>query len=105
MNTNKSACLNIFSGVINYGRGKHLIEEDLVHALESKNLRGALLDVFQEEPLTESNPLWTTPNVIVTPHIASDASVSGIIEQVADNVLRYYKQEPLQNQYDPAKGY
>jgi glyoxylate/hydroxypyruvate reductase A len=57
--------------VINAARGAHLIETDLLAALDSGHLAGAALDVFQEEPLPEASPLWTHPKVTITPHIAA----------------------------------
>ena len=57
--------------VINVARGQHLVEADLVEALDSGHLGGATLDVFREEPLPPGNPLWDHPKVLVTPHVAS----------------------------------
>ena len=59
------------AAVINLARGGHLIESDLVAALDSGHLSGASLDVFQDEPLPARSPLWTHPEVTVTPHVAS----------------------------------
>ena len=56
---------------INTARGGHVVEPDLIAALESGHLSGAYLDVCQTEPLPESDPLWDTPNLLITPH-ASD---------------------------------
>lgn len=91
--------------VINCGRGGHLIRDDLIDAVSSGQLRGALLDVFEEEPLPESDPLWETQGVIVTPHVASDASVSTIAKHVSANVSRHYRGEVLCNQVDLSRGY
>lgn len=59
------------AAVINLARGAHLIESDLVAALDSGHLSGASLDVFEREPLPRDNPLWAHPKVVVTPHVAS----------------------------------
>jgi glyoxylate/hydroxypyruvate reductase A len=59
------------AAVINLARGGHLVDSDLVAALDSGHLSGASLDVFHEEPLPSRNPLWVHPKVIVTPHVAS----------------------------------
>jgi glyoxylate/hydroxypyruvate reductase A len=56
--------------VINVARGAMLVEEDLIAALDSGHLDGAVLDVFQTEPLPEDSPLWRHPRITVTPHIA-----------------------------------
>lgn len=59
------------AAVINLARGGHLVESDLVAALDSGHLSGVSLDVFEQEPLPRSSPLWAHPKVTVTPHIAS----------------------------------
>lgn len=59
------------AAVINLARGGHLVDSDLVAALDSGQLSGASLDVFHEEPLPARSPLWAHPKVIVTPHVAS----------------------------------
>jgi glyoxylate/hydroxypyruvate reductase A len=59
------------AAVINLARGAHVIESDLVAALDSGHLSGASLDVFEREPLPRDNPLWSHPKVVVTPHVAS----------------------------------
>ncbi|WP_417436856.1 NAD(P)-dependent oxidoreductase, partial [Idiomarina abyssalis] len=91
--------------IINVGRGGHLISGDLIDAIDSGHLRGALLDVFDQEPLPATDPLWTTKGVIITPHLASDASLPTIIEQVADNVLSFVSKGELNNQIDLTNGY
>jgi len=59
------------AAVINLARGSHLVQSDLVAALDSGHLSGASLDVFDDEPLPPENPLWAHPRVVVTPHVAS----------------------------------
>ena len=91
--------------VMNCGRGEHLNEADLVHAVESGHLRGAVLDVFPQEPLDQDNPLWTTPGIVVTPHMASAASGKAILGQLVDNGRHILEAKPLLNVVDAAKGY
>lgn len=69
--------------LIQVGRGPHLVEIDLLSALESGQLSGASLDVFATEPLTPGHPLWSHPQVVVTPHDACDVS----IDAVADTLI------------------
>ncbi|WP_241023751.1 glyoxylate/hydroxypyruvate reductase A [Burkholderia sp. Ac-20365] len=91
--------------LIHVGRGEHLVVPDLVEALTSRRLGGAIVDVFPAEPLPADDPLWNTPNLIVTPHMASVASSETIGLQVAQNVQRLLDGEPLQNVVDITRGY
>lgn len=93
------------AALINCGRGEHLLLPDLLAALESGQLRGALLDVFEQEPLAADDPLWTTPGLTLTPHMASSASLECIARQVVVNFRRVQAGEPLLNQADPHAGY
>ncbi|WP_321888420.1 2-hydroxyacid dehydrogenase [Paraburkholderia bannensis] len=91
--------------LIHVGRGEHLVAADVVDALEDGRLGGAVIDVFEREPLPADDPLWTAPNLIVTPHMASVASFERIAAQIADNVVRLRKGLPLENQVDVERGY
>ena len=85
--------------VLNVGRGEIVDEAALVAALARGHLGGAYLDVFAEEPLPEASPLWSLPNVIVTPH-ASSISAGSLDRQVEiffDNLARHLRGEPLAN--------
>ncbi|MBC3475809.1 2-hydroxyacid dehydrogenase [Pseudomonas taiwanensis] len=93
------------SALINCGRGQHLDADGLGQALASGQLRGALLDVFEQEPLPADSPLWHTPGVWVTPHMASAASDRCIAEQVAENMTRLANGAELNNLVDPELGY
>ncbi len=99
------AALSRGAGVVNVGRGQHLVVDDLEQALASGQLRGAVLDVFEQEPLPVDERLWHMPGVIITPHMASAASHDCIARQVADNARRLVNGEPLNNLVDPKLGY
>ena len=93
--------------VINIARGEIIDEGALVDALKSGNLGGAGLDVFTEEPLPEDSPLWTTPGVMITPHVAgrqSRAAERGA-ERFLHNLDRYIRGLPLDFRVDYRKGY
>jgi glyoxylate/hydroxypyruvate reductase A len=64
--------------LIQVGRGEHLVDEDLLAALESGQLEGAALDVFATEPLAPEHPFWRHPKIVVTPHDASDVRVEAV---------------------------
>tara|TARA_R110001583_G_scaffold85586_4_gene224422 strand:- start:205 stop:1125 length:921 start_codon:yes stop_codon:yes gene_type:complete len=83
--------------LINCGRGKHVINNDLIHAIHDGHLKGALLDVFDEEPLPSDHPLWTNKGIIITPHIASSSSLSATVNQVVVNMMLLEKGEKLNN--------
>jgi len=93
------------AALVNVGRGGHLNIEDLQQALVRGKLRGALLDVFEQEPLPADHPLWKTPGVTITPHMASAASHDCIAEQIAENFRRLNAGEPLLNSADRLLGY
>ena len=57
--------------IINPARGEHIVEEDLIYAIDNGALAGATLDVFRQEPLPENHPFWAHPKILVTPHVAS----------------------------------
>jgi glyoxylate/hydroxypyruvate reductase A len=91
--------------LIHAGRGEHLVRDDVLGALNEGQLGGAIIDVFDKEPLSPGDAFWQAPNLIVTPHMASMASFECIGEQVASNVRRLVRGEPLANQVDAVRGY
>ena len=93
------------SVLINCGRGEHLRRDDLLAALDSGQLRGALLDVFEQEPLPTEDSFWRHPHICVTPHIASSASYEVIAEQILGNLKRLDAERPLANQVNSEQGY
>ena len=88
--------------VVNVARGQVVEEPALLDALRSGRLRGAALDVFEEEPLPPENPLWDLPNVLVSPHSASTVAAENerIVELFCDNLRRYLDGKPLLNVLD-----
>jgi glyoxylate/hydroxypyruvate reductase A len=91
--------------VINVARGAHLIEDDLVAALDSGHLAGAVLDVFQTEPLPADSPLWRHPGIIATPHIAGIPDPKMAAAYVEDCIIRTEAGMPLANRIDMERGY
>lgn len=90
---------------INAGRGHHVVDEDLLIALNSGHIAEATLDVFRTEPLPPDHPYWRHPHVTVTPHIASLTDPASAAKVVADNIQRLLQGRPLMNQVDRAAGY
>lgn len=91
--------------LINVGRGSTMDHEALVLALESGQLRKAVLDVFPEEPLAPTSPLWHMPNAVVTPHIAATSHPSAIAPLFLRNLDNYLTQKPLKHLIDVHEGY
>jgi phosphoglycerate dehydrogenase-like enzyme len=93
--------------LVNIARGRIIDEKVLIRALTEKWIGGAGLDVTTEEPLPADSPLFSLPNVNLTPHIAG---VSGQYDNrlttlFAENLRRYRRGEKLHNLYDPQRGY
>ena len=91
--------------VINAGRGGHQNEDDILHALQSGQLAGVALDVFEQEPLDQDNPLWDHPSVYITPHIASMTLPSFSAKHVYQNIQYFRQGQPLTHVADMDKGY
>jgi phosphoglycerate dehydrogenase-like enzyme len=91
--------------LINVGRGNAVEENGLVEALNSKEIAGAVLDVFQEEPLPKAHPFWETEGMIVTSHKAALSYPEDIAPLFIDNYRRFAAGRPLKYQVDFAKGY
>jgi glyoxylate/hydroxypyruvate reductase A len=91
--------------VINVARGQHLAEKDLLTALDSGQLAGACLDVFEVEPLPEDHPFWSHPKIIVTPHISSITYPKAVAPQIIENYQRIKSGQPLRNVVDMKRGY
>jgi len=93
--------------LINVGRGPLVVQDDLVTALSAGQIAGAALDVFVDEPLPTSSPLWHMPNVIVSPHMSGDVVGwrSELVTLFRDNLVRYLDGQPLRNVVDKSAGY
>jgi glyoxylate/hydroxypyruvate reductase A len=91
--------------VINIGRGAHLVDADLLAALDSGHLAGATLDVFKPEPLPSDHPFWKHPRILMTPHVAGSGDPDSAARLVAENIRRARRGEPLLNEVDRARGY
>jgi glyoxylate/hydroxypyruvate reductase A len=74
--------------LVNTGRGAHLVQKDLLAALESGQLASAVLDAFVEEPLPPGHPFWHHPRITVTPHVATRTGPEAIARQTHDNLAR-----------------
>ena len=93
--------------IVNVARGRHIVTDDLVWALEQGIIGGAVLDVTEPEPLPDDHPLWTLPNCIITPHVGNtpEMEVPLLSERVTTNVRLFAAGEPLVGHVDPQRGY
>ncbi len=96
------------AGVVNIGREPVMDYAALRQRLESGHIGGAILDVFDPEPLAEESPLWTTPNLIITPHNSTDdveQYIPRTFEMFFANLARFIEGKPLENLVDRELGY
>ena len=93
--------------LVNVSRGKLVDEAALVKALDAGRLRGAALDVFEHEPLSSDSPLWSHPDVLITPHVAgfSERYWPDARSLFAENLRRFVAGQPLRNVVDKRAGY
>lgn len=91
--------------LINVARGNHLVEDDLIEALDSGKLSGALLDVFRQEPLPSEHPFWKHRKIKITPHVASVTSPESALNLLQKNIARLIKGEELLHDIDRSAGY
>ncbi|KNC91567.1 glyoxylate/hydroxypyruvate reductase GhrA [Trabulsiella odontotermitis] len=91
--------------VLNLARGVHVIEADLLQALERGKVKGAMLDVFSQEPLPAESPLWKHPRVAITPHVAAVTRPAQAIEVISRTILQLERGEPVRGQVDRQLGY
>lgn len=93
--------------LVNIARGSLIVEADLIAALQNKTIAGAMLDVFESEPLLSDSPLWAMPNVIVTPHVAGNSKdyAERVLSILLDNVARFINGRRLNNLVDLERGY
>ncbi|MEB8193913.1 glyoxylate/hydroxypyruvate reductase GhrA [Raoultella terrigena] len=93
------------SYVLNLARGVHVVEDDLLAALESGKLKGAMLDVFSREPLPAASQLWAHPRVAMTPHIAAVTRPQEAITYIAGTISQLERGETVSGQVDRQRGY
>jgi glyoxylate/hydroxypyruvate reductase A len=91
--------------LVNVGRGKHVVDEDLISALDSGQLSYAALDALWPEPLPPESPLWLHPKVTIMPHVARRPTVVQLVTEMVRNIRSIEAGGPLLQEVDPAMGY
>jgi glyoxylate/hydroxypyruvate reductase A len=93
------------AGLVNAGRGRHLVEADLLAALDSGQISAAALDVFRTEPLPPVHPFWRHPRIIVTPHVAAETNPPTAAAIIAKAIGDFEAGRPIHNLVDLDRGY
>lgn len=91
--------------VVNIGRGRHLVDSDLLAAIATGQVGGATLDVFRQEPLPEDHPFWVEPRIAMTPHMAAVTLSDEGVEQVVEMLVALQAGKPVRGTIDLARGY
>jgi glyoxylate/hydroxypyruvate reductase A len=93
------------AALVNAGRGGHVVEADLLAALDGGRLSAAILDVCEPEPLPTGHPFWNHPRIWLTPHVASATQAETAADALLDNLRRYQAGLPLEGAVDRTRGY
>ncbi len=107
INTRRLQAMKSTAWLLNFGRGALIVDADLIAAVQSKTIAGAVLDVFREEPLPATHPFWQTEGIRVLPHIGGghpDRSAA-VAEIFVENARRFLAGEPLKAVVDRGLGY
>ncbi len=91
--------------VVNVGRGEHLVEDDLLEAIDAGHVSGATLDVFRTEPLPPRHPFWQHPAIRITPHSAGLSTPKASARRILENLNRLRHGEPLLDAVERGRGY
>lgn len=107
LDTSAFAAMRQGATLINLARGKHVVDDDLLAALDRGNLSGAVLDVFNQEPLPPDHPFWSHPVVTVTPHVAAETDPQSAASVIAANIRAFRRGDHsgITGLVDRAKGY
>ena len=105
LNDTRLAQLKTGAILVNVARGAIVDDDALLAALQTGQLAAACLDVFRMEPLPAGHPFWTTPGILLTPHISAVTNADTAVAQIAENYRRIQAGLPLLNQVDRTRGY
>ena len=93
------------ASLINVGRGGHLVEQDLLSLIDEQHLSGAVLDVFDPEPLPAGHAFWTHPRIVMTPHVASMTRADSAARALIANIRRHAAGEAMEGEVARGRGY
>lgn len=93
------------AAIVNLARGAHVVEEDLIAALDAGQLSHAVLDVFEAEPLARKHPFWSHPQITITPHVAAITDPVSASAVIAANIARFRAGQPVEGLVNRRAGY
>ncbi|MFC0268897.1 2-hydroxyacid dehydrogenase [Kushneria aurantia] len=93
------------ASLVNIGRGEHLVEADLLDALDREQLSAAVIDVLRDEPAAHDHPFWQHARILMTPHIAAMTQPDSAFAILLDNIRRHQRGEPMVGTIDRQQGY
>ena len=93
------------AAIVNLARGAHVVEDDLIAALDAGQLSHAVLDVFETEPLERKHPFWSHPQITVTPHVAAITDPVSASAVIAANIARFRAGQPVEGLVNRKAGY
>jgi glyoxylate/hydroxypyruvate reductase A len=105
LNAERLAKIRTGGYLINVARGAHVVDADLIAAIDSGHLAGATLDVFRVEPLPQGHAFWNHPKITVTPHTSARTLRSESIAQIASKIGALQRGEAVAGRVDAARGY
>ena len=97
--------LPVGAGIVNVGRGAHLVEQDLLSLMEEGHVSGAILDVFDPEPLPADHPFWAHPRILMTPHVASMTRADSAAQALIANIRRHDAGHKMEGEVARQRGY
>jgi phosphoglycerate dehydrogenase-like enzyme len=107
MNKDRLRAMKPTAWLLNFARGALIVDADLIAAVQSKTIAGAVLDVFREEPLPATHPFWQTEGILVVPHLGGGhpQRSAAVAEIFVENARRFLAGEPLKTAVDRTRGY
>jgi phosphoglycerate dehydrogenase-like enzyme len=107
INANRLRAMKPTAWLLNFARGALIVDADLIAAVQSKTIAGAVLDVFRQEPLPGTHPFWNTEGILVLPHLGGGhpERSKDVAQMFADNARRFLAGEPLNAVVDRERGY
>ena len=105
LNRDRFSLLPKGAAVINLARGQHIVDDDLIAALDAGQLSSATLDVYHQEPLPKDSPLWAHPRITVMPHVSRRIEAAQVVPHIAENVRRLQQGRPFVQLVNRAAGY